>query len=177
MHEQYHFVLTVRLQSDPVGRRLGQYRQMSDGRFSISANIFLNIRENIENHEPSARVIWHQSIRQNSKHSGEAENSVPLDTESFLGDIDSITQNESSTNVSDHVAGYICHKQGWLGETFRGFSHPNVGKTRETKGNMGETLESRGKPKICEKVNIDTVGVGDIGILAFTSTYMLYELV
>ena len=40
--------------------------------------------ENIENHEPSERRIWHQLIRQNSKHSGEAENSVLLDAESFF---------------------------------------------------------------------------------------------
>ena len=32
-------------------------------------------------------IIWHQLICQNSKHSGEAENSVLLDTESFFGDI------------------------------------------------------------------------------------------
>ena len=63
--------------------------------------------KDIENHESSVRRIWHQLIHQNSKHSGEAENSVLLDAESFLGDIDSITLNETSTNVSDHVAGYI----------------------------------------------------------------------
>ena len=73
---------------------------MSDGRFSISAKGY--VRENIENHEPTERRIWHQLIRQNSKHSGEAENSVLLDTKSFFGDIDSITLNETSTNVSDH---------------------------------------------------------------------------
>ena len=56
---------------------------------------------------PSERRIWHQLIYQNSKHSGEAEISMLLDAESFLGDIDSITLNETSTNVSDHVAGYI----------------------------------------------------------------------
>ena len=82
---------------------------MSDGCFSISAKSY--VRENIENHEPSERMIWHQLIHQNSKHSGEAENTVLLDAESFLGDIDSITLNETSTNVSDHVAGYICHKE------------------------------------------------------------------
>ena len=109
----YQFVLTARLQNDPVERRLGQYRQMSDGRFSISAKGY--VRENIENHEPSERMIWHQLVCQNSKHSGEAENNVLLDAESFLGDIDSITLNETSTNVSDHVAGcitaYVCHKE------------------------------------------------------------------
>ena len=62
--------------------------------------------EDIENHEPSERKIWNQLIRQNSKHTEEAENSVLLDAESFVGDIDSITLNETSTNVSDHAAGY-----------------------------------------------------------------------
>ena len=51
-------------------------------------------------------MIWHQSICQNSKHSREAENSVLLDAKNFLGDIDSITLNATSTNVSDHLAGY-----------------------------------------------------------------------
>ena len=67
--------------------------------------------KNIENHEPGERMIWHQSICQNSKHSREAENTVLLDAKKFLGDIDSITLNETSTNVSDHLAGYICHKK------------------------------------------------------------------
>ena len=35
-----------------------------------------------------------------------------VDAENFLLDIiDSITLNETSTNVSDHVAGYICPKE------------------------------------------------------------------
>ena len=102
-------VLTERLQNDPVERRLHQYRQMSDGRFSISAKGY---RENIENHEPCERMIWHQLISQNSKHSEEGGNTELLDAESFLSDIiDSITLNETSTNVSDHAAGYICHKE------------------------------------------------------------------
>ena len=62
-----------------------QFSQMGDGRFSISAKGY--VRENIENHEPSERMIWHQLIRQNFNHSGEAENSELLDTESFLGDM------------------------------------------------------------------------------------------
>ena len=56
-------------------------------------------------------MIWHQSICQNSKHSREAENSVLLDAKNILGDIDSITLNETSTNLFDHLAGYICHKK------------------------------------------------------------------
>ena len=66
--------------------------------------------KNIENQEHGERMIWHQSICQNSKHSRVAENTVLLDAKKFLGDIDSITLNATSTNVSDHLAGYICHK-------------------------------------------------------------------
>ena len=106
LNEQYQLVLTVRLQSDPVGRRLGLYCQMSDGLFSISAKGYF---KNIENHEHGER-IWHQSICQNSKHSREAENTVLLDAKNCLGDIDSITLNETSTNLFDHLAEYICHK-------------------------------------------------------------------
>ena len=51
-------------------------------------------------------MIWHQSICQNSKHSRVAENTVLLDAKNFLGDIDSITLNATSTNVSDHLAGH-----------------------------------------------------------------------
>ena len=51
-------------------------------------------------------MIWHQSICQNSKHSRVAENTVLLDAKNFFGDIDSITLNATSTNVSDHLAGY-----------------------------------------------------------------------
>ena len=71
---------------------------MSDGLFSILQKIL-----KIEHGE---RMIWHQSICQNSKHSRVAENTVLLDTKNFLGDIDSITLNATSTNVSDHLAEY-----------------------------------------------------------------------
>ena len=91
LHEQYQFVLTERLQNDLV---------MGASQYLARAT-----SKDIENHEPSERRIWHQLIRQNSKHSGETENSVLLDAESFLGDIDSITLNETSTYVSVHVAG------------------------------------------------------------------------
>ena len=35
LDEGYEFVLTARLQSDPLERRFGQYRQMSGGRFLV----------------------------------------------------------------------------------------------------------------------------------------------
>ena len=37
MSEGYEFVLTNRFQTDPLEKRYGQYRQMSGGRFLVSA--------------------------------------------------------------------------------------------------------------------------------------------
>ena len=37
LSEGQQYVLTARFQSDPIERRFGQYRQMSGGRFLISA--------------------------------------------------------------------------------------------------------------------------------------------
>ena len=44
--EGYDFILTARLQSDPLERRFGQYRQMSGGRFLVSLKD-TNCSENI----------------------------------------------------------------------------------------------------------------------------------
>ena len=108
LNEQCQLVLTVRLQSDP-----GEGGWASIARWVMGSFQYLPraTSKNIENHEPGERMIWHQSICQHSKHSREAENSVLLDAKNFLGDIDSITLNETSTNESDHLARYICHKE------------------------------------------------------------------
>ena len=42
LSEGYKFVMTGRLQSDPVERRFSQYRQMSGGRFLVSLREVLN---------------------------------------------------------------------------------------------------------------------------------------
>ena len=42
LEEGYSFVLTRRLQSDPIERRFSQYRQMSGGRFLVSLREVLN---------------------------------------------------------------------------------------------------------------------------------------
>ena len=57
-------------------------------------------------------MIWHQLIRKILNIVGEAKNSVLLEAESSLGDItDCITLNKTSMNVSDQVAGCLCHKE------------------------------------------------------------------
>ena len=36
LNDGYDYILTARLQSDPIERRFSQYRQMSGGRFLVS---------------------------------------------------------------------------------------------------------------------------------------------
>ena len=37
LNEAYHYVITTRLQSEPIERRFSQYRQMSGRRFLVSS--------------------------------------------------------------------------------------------------------------------------------------------
>ena len=52
LSEEYSYVLTARLQSDPLERRYGQYRQMPGGRFLVSAMGCFSIRELMQNENP-----------------------------------------------------------------------------------------------------------------------------
>ena len=111
LQEEYQFVLTARFQSDPVERRFGQYRQMSGGRFLISA-------KDISTSEKILKVMSlvkegfdiDQSVKIKD-HSKESEENLVLAAEEVLGDVDSIKLNATSKAVSDYVAGYICHKK------------------------------------------------------------------
>ena len=62
LNEQYQFVSTERLQSDPGGWASIARWVMGFFQYRPSAT-----SENIENHEPSERMMMHQSIRQKSK--------------------------------------------------------------------------------------------------------------
>lgn len=111
LHEQYQFVLTARFQSDPVERRFGQYRQMSGGRFLISAK---DISTSEKILKITSLVKEGFDIDQSVKiphHSKEDEENLASAAEEALGDVESITLNATSKTVSDHVAGYICHKK------------------------------------------------------------------
>ena len=107
LSEGYSYVLTARLQSDPLERRYGQYRQMSGGRFFVSAKD-VSRSENIckmkslvkEGFDivPSLKV---------EKVSEEAIEQFLKEVEDRYPDFDSMQLNSNSKEVSDNVAGYI----------------------------------------------------------------------
>lgn len=107
----YQFILTARFQSDPIERRFGQYRQMSGGRFLVSAKE-VSTSENILKIKTLVKEGFDlsQSFKV-PKPTEEAEENLISVAEQVLGDVDSIQLNDTSKSVSDNIAGYIAHKK------------------------------------------------------------------
>ena len=108
--EGYDFVLTAKFQSDPIEKRFGQYRQMSGGRFLISAKDVI-CSEKILKIKSLIREGFDidEKFKLNEDHSSNVEDLLSS-VESMFGDMDSITLDENSKEVSDNIAGYIAHK-------------------------------------------------------------------
>ena len=101
----YDFVLMARLQSDPLEKRYGQYRQMSGGRFLVS------LREVV----CSENILKMKSLLKEGCDINEAKCNTP-DVEHSLNLIDekirnisddNLTLNQQSREVVVYVAGYI----------------------------------------------------------------------
>lgn len=110
LSEGKEFVLTARFQSDPIERRFGQYRQMSGGRFLISAKD-VSTSENIIR----IKTLINQGCEIDSSvkiynTASEMTEKLRTDVEEALGEAESIELNEDSRKISDYVAGYISYK-------------------------------------------------------------------
>ena len=118
LSDGFDFVLTSRFQTDPLEKRYGQYRQMSGGRFLISAkDVFrsekiLKIQTLVKegfNIDSSVKVYENQ-------HEVKVRNLV-REVENDLQYVETMTLSQASREVSDNVAGYIVHKaKDLLGE-------------------------------------------------------------
>ena len=109
LNDGYDFVLTARLQSDPIERRFSQYRQMSGGRFLVSLREVLNterilccrslIKEDIN--------FWNEDLRPDSN----VDEHLILE---ILSDrVDEIAEcvlNDDSLEVATTIAGHIAKK-------------------------------------------------------------------
>ena len=118
LSDGFDFVLTSRFQSDPLEKRYGQYRQMSGGRFLISAKDIVR----------SEKILKIKSL---VKEGYDIDSSVKVsqihceaDIKNFLQvardtlrDVERVQLDKTSREVSDNVAGYIVHKaEELLGE-------------------------------------------------------------
>ena len=110
LQEGYDFVLTAKFQSDPIEKRFGQYRQMSGGRFLISAKDVICSEKNvrIESLVQEGFIIDDKIMLEEDHSSGLQDLLYSLSE--AIEDRDSITLAEKSRDVSDSIAGYIAHK-------------------------------------------------------------------
>lgn len=106
----YKFVLTARFQSDPLEKRYGQYRQMSGGRFLVSAKD-VGRSENILKVKSLIKEGFDiKEFLTTNEHDSEDKSNMLKDVECKIKDVESLQLNESSRDVSNHIAGYIAHK-------------------------------------------------------------------
>jgi hypothetical protein len=109
LNDGYAYVMTARLQSDPIERRFSQYRQMSGGRFLVSLREVLN----------SERILSCRSLIKESINFWE-ENLLP-DSHPSLTILDELFDNRSdeimdtsldhnSEEVAITIAGYVAKK-------------------------------------------------------------------
>ena len=104
----FHYILTGRLQTDPLERRFSQYLQMSGGRFLVSLTEILR----------SEKIITHQILLKRDIDYSELTVSLTDDKNLTLEYIstlptDSIyllTLAENTKHIVAYVSGYISHK-------------------------------------------------------------------
>ena len=104
----FHYVLTGRLQTDPLERRFSQYKQMSGGRFLVSLTEIL----------PSEKIITYQHLlKRDIDFSGltvSTTDEINKLTSEFLttlptDSIDLLSLSDNSEHIVAYVAGYISH--------------------------------------------------------------------
>ena len=102
------FVLTGRFQTDPLERRLSQYRGMSGGRFLVSLTEVLRSESII-----SYKILLKHDINYNQLtiSSEEVEHQIEDFMDNVnLENIDSIKISEITEHVVGYVSGYITHR-------------------------------------------------------------------
>ena len=110
LRDDYDFVLTARFQSDPLERRFGQYRQMSGGRFLVSAK---NVEQSEKILKIKALIDEGFDFTPEFKSADYSHDEVELfltAVEHRISCVDSLSLSPESREVSDHVAGYIVAK-------------------------------------------------------------------
>ena len=108
IREGFHYVLTGRLQIDPLERRFSQYRQMSGGRFLVSLTEILRSEKIITYQILLKRDIDFSELTVTStdeinKLTSDFLTSLPTDS------IDLLSLSDNSKHIVAYVAGYISH--------------------------------------------------------------------
>lgn len=111
LREGYKYVLTSRLQSDPLERRFGQYRQMSGGRFLVglreatSSEKIIKIKTLLKEGVSIDENVQEENTEQDT------EFERLLDDENIVNcSPESLSLSNDSREVAVYIAGYIANK-------------------------------------------------------------------
>ena len=107
----YDFILTARLQSDPIERRFSQYRQMSGGRFLVSLREVLNTERILSCRSLIKEDVnfWEEELKPESN---EDESYASID-EAFSDCVEEISESvldNDSAEVATTISGYVAKK-------------------------------------------------------------------
>ena len=74
LNDGYDYILTARLQSDPIGRRFSKYRQISGGRFLVSLREVRNTERILSCHSLINNNInfWKEDLQQPERNENES---------------------------------------------------------------------------------------------------------
>ena len=110
VNEGYSFVMTSRLQSDPIEKRFSQYRQMSGGRFLVSLREVLNSERILSCRSLIKKNInfWEENIQvDQDKNVARVLNELFNNRSEEI--IESVLDNHS-TEVAITISGYVARK-------------------------------------------------------------------
>ena len=112
LNDGYDYILTARLQSDPIGRRFSQYRQMSGGRFLVSLREVRNTERILSCRSLIKNDInfWKEDLQQPESSEDESYEMVDEMLRDQTQEILESVLDDDSSDVATIISGYIAKK-------------------------------------------------------------------
>ena len=108
-NDGYDYILTARLQSDPIGRRFSQYRQMSGGRFLVSLREVRNTERILSCRSLIKNDInfWKEDLQQPERNEDESYEMIDEILRDRIEEISESVLDDDSSEVATNISGYI----------------------------------------------------------------------
>ena len=112
LNDGYDYILTARLQSDPIERRFSQYRQMSGGRFLVSLREVRNTERILSCRSLIKNDInfWKEDLQQPESSEDESYEMVDEMLRDQTQEILESVLDDDSSDVATIISGYIAKK-------------------------------------------------------------------
>ena len=111
-NDGYDYILTARLQSDPIGRRFSKYRQISGGRFLVSLREVRNTERILSCRSLIKNDInfWKEDLQQPESSEDESYEMVDEMLRDQTQEILESVLDDDSSDVATIISGYIAKK-------------------------------------------------------------------